>query len=282
VDEVSSAAGQIAASSAGVADGAARQATAFEETTARLEAVAGLGRETASRAGDAHALAGTAHAAAAAGSEAMARLAGTIGQVRAAAEATSTIIRDINEIAFQTNLLALNAAVEAARAGEAGRGFAVVANEVRELSQRSTAAARRTESLLREAVEQANASEATSRDAGERLREIDGAVQRLGEVITLIAGMARDQARGIGEVAEAGVRARDVTHQNAASAEESSTAAAELNRHAEELLALVGGFALTRHGPARGAAAPAHAIAATRAHSARDRATQSSSERPPK
>ncbi|SMF12184.1 methyl-accepting chemotaxis protein [Pseudobacteriovorax antillogorgiicola] len=47
--------------------------------------------------------------------------------------------KSIQGIADQTNLLALNATIESARAGESGRGFAVVANEVKELSNQTSA-----------------------------------------------------------------------------------------------------------------------------------------------
>jgi methyl-accepting chemotaxis protein len=284
VQQVSAAANEIAATSQGVAEGAAAQASAFEETTATLAKVAALGRDTAAGAHEAHALAAGAKDAAAQGTSEVERMNGTMGRVRGAAEATSQIIRDINEIAFQTNLLALNAAVEAARAGEAGRGFAVVAQEVRSLALRSKQAAARTEALIRDAVVQAGAGEASARDAGARLGEIGAAVVRLSDVVGRIAAMAKEQAGGIEDAAAAVGRAGAVTQQNAASAEESSSAAAELSGQSEELQALVGTFRIDAEAAAEAPPddpAP-HALAAILAHSSRDRWTQSSSERPAK
>jgi methyl-accepting chemotaxis protein len=244
VDEVAAASSQIASSSAQVASGASEQAASLEETTGSLRSMTEFAARSTEHAREADEVARGARAAAEGGTGAMARMATAMGEVRRAAEGTSEIIRDIDDIAFQTNLLALNAAVEAARAGDAGRGFAVVAEEVRSLALRSKAAATRTEALIRRSVEQANAGDATSREVGGRLAEIEGAIARVSEIVAGIAEASADQSAGIARVTRAVDEMDKVTQQNAASAEQSSSAAAELSGQAQELGALVGSFRL--------------------------------------
>jgi methyl-accepting chemotaxis protein len=184
---------------------------------------------------------------------------GAMGRIRASAEGTSQIIKDINEIAFQTNLLALNAAVEAARAGEAGRGFAVVAEEVRSLALRSKQAANKTEELIRQSVTEATEGEATSKRVSEKLVEITGSVTQVTDIMAEIAATAGEQAKGIEQVNQAISLMDKVTQQNAASSEESSAAAAELSGQAQELAAMVATFRMDAARAPRAAAAPARA-----------------------
>ena len=268
VSQVSSAAGQIAASSQAVADGASQQAASLQETSSSLESMAAMTRRSADNAQQANGLAQSARSAAAQGGTAMQQMTSAMGKIKVAAEGTSEIIKDINEIAFQTNLLALNAAVEAARAGDAGRGFAVVAEEVRSLALRSKEAATKTEQLIRESVNQAGQGEATALQVGGKLGEIAASVSKVTDIVAEIAASAVEQAAGIDQVNRAVAQMERVTQQNASSSEESSSAAAELSGQSEELAAMVGTFQLERPatvpGPTRstleGATLDAHAL----------------------
>lgn len=117
------------------------------------------------------------------------------------------IVAVINGIAEQTNLLALNAAIEAARAGEQGRGFAVVADEVRKLAEKTAQATQEISSMIqsvqmetRNAIstmqsgtEQVRGGVEKATEAGRALQEIVLSVERVSEMIELIAAGAASQ-----------------------------------------------------------------------------------------
>jgi methyl-accepting chemotaxis protein len=248
VEQVSSAAGQIASSSQSVASGASEQASSLEETHSSLESMSAQTRQAADNASQANTLADGAKKSAQDGAAVMQQMSGAMTKVRAAAEGTSQIIKDISEIAFQTNLLALNAAVEAARAGEAGRGFAVVAEEVRSLALRAKDAAVKTEALIRESVKQAGEGESTAKQVNAKLSEILGAAQKVSDIVAEMAASAKEQAQGIEQVNKAIGEMDKVVQQNAANSEEASSAAEELSSQSEELAAMVGTFQISRAG----------------------------------
>jgi methyl-accepting chemotaxis protein len=255
VDQVSSASAQIATSSQAVASGASEQASSIQETSASIESLSATTKQTADNAQQANQLAHAARVAATEGSSAVEQMQGAMGKIRASAEGTSQIIRDINDIAFQTNLLALNAAVEAARAGEAGRGFAVVAEEVRSLALRAKEAAAKTETLIRQSVKETAEGEVSAKHVAGKLAEIAGGISKVNDIVAEIAAAAKDQSTGIEQVTRAVSEMDKVTQQNAASAEESSSAASELSGQAEELASMVGAFQLTAEGRSSAAVA---------------------------
>jgi methyl-accepting chemotaxis protein len=222
VERVSSAAGEIASSSQAVASGASEQASALAETTSSLESMAAMTKQSADNAQNASALAQKASRAATDGAAAIQQMTGAMAKIKTAAEGTSQIIKDINEIAFQTNLLALNAAVEAARAGEAGRGFAVVAEEVRSLALRSKEAANKTEALIRRSVKEAGEGEVTAKQLDEKLAEIVAGISKVTEIVAEIAATSKEQSVGIDQVNRAVGEMDKVAQQNAANSEQSS------------------------------------------------------------
>ena len=138
----------------------------------------------------------------------------TMASIKASSHKIVDIIGVINSIAFQTNILALNAAVEAARAGAQGRGFAVVAGEVRNLAQRSAAAALEIKGLIGASVAQVEAGAEQVAAAGATMRQMVRAVGQVAAVIGEISAAGAAQSAEIGQVERALAQIDDMTHQN--------------------------------------------------------------------
>ncbi|HWI60343.1 MAG TPA: globin-coupled sensor protein [Symbiobacteriaceae bacterium] len=188
-----------------LADSSQDLAAAAEESSASSEEMAA---SVAQVAGDAHEVAAQSEEirrSAEQGARRMQQVAGTIRQVAEQMAAMQQkvvlmaessremegILRTVDGIAKQTNMLSLNAAIEAARAGQHGRGFAVVAEEVRKLSDRTSASLREIARLIatsnshvqavRETtVKAGSAASASAADAGT-------AEQEFAQIVALVA-----------------------------------------------------------------------------------------------
>ena len=168
------------------------------------------------------------------------------------------IVSLINDIADQTNILALNAAIQASMAGDAGRGFAVVADEVQRLAERSSAATKQIEALVKtiqsdtnEAVismEQTTAEVVRgarlAQDAGTALEEIESVSQELAELIQNISNAARQQASSAGHISNTMNVIQEITSQTSSGTTATAKSIGNLAGMANELKGSVDGFKL--------------------------------------
>ncbi len=221
------------------------QASSLEETAASMEQFSSTVRQNADNAGQGNQLAHTASEVARRGTEAVAHVGATMGEISGSAKKIVEIIGLIDGIAFQTNILALNAAVEAARAGEQGRGFAVVASEVRSLAQRSAGAAKEIKSLINDSVSKVDAGNRQVAEATATMDEILRSVGRVTDIMAEISAASHEQSAGIAQVNQAVTQMDQVTQQNAALVEEAAAAAASLEDQAARLAQSVSVFRLS-------------------------------------
>jgi len=243
------AAGQFSASSQSLAEGSSELAASLEETGAALAQLTASTKQNAEHADRTREIARRTHAAAQNSVHQMETLQASINQINASSADISKINHLIHEIAFQTNLLALNAAVEAARAGQAGMGFGVVAEEVRNLAQRSAAAARETTAKVEGATCHTAQGVQISQQVAVALHEIVIRAEEMENLAAEVAGASREQSTGISQINISMVEMDKVTQNNAATAEETAAAAADLNLNAEEMKRSVAGLHQLVHGP---------------------------------
>ena len=239
-DQVASAAGQVSSSSQSMAEGASQQAASIEETSSSMEEMASMTKKNAENAGLADNLMKEANQVIITANKSMEQLSLSMADISRASEATSKIIKTIDEIAFQTNLLALNAAVEAARAGEAGAGFAVVADEVRNLAMRAADAAKNTATLIEGTVKKVNDGSKLVATTNDAFTQVAESSTKVGNLVSEIAEASKEQSTGIEQVNLAITEMDKVVQQNAANAEESAAASEEMNAQAEQLKDYVG------------------------------------------
>lgn len=234
-NELAAASMQVQKSSQQLADGASKQASALEETSASIQEFSAMTERNAEHAGEASEMAEKAQSYARSGDELMQDLLGQMNKISEGSKRTSVIIKNIDEIAFQTNLLALNAAVEAARAGEAGLGFSVVADEVRNLAQKATQAAKDTSSIIETTDTEIVESVKMVNNVADTLVSITKESTQVSEVISDISRDSAEQTDGISQINEAIAQIDDNTQSTAANAEESAAASEELSSQAESL-----------------------------------------------
>jgi methyl-accepting chemotaxis protein len=243
-ESISGGAGEISSCSTELSARTEQQAASLEETASSMEELTATVKQNADHAHQASKLAVSASEVAVKGGEVVSEVVGTMASINDSSKRIAEIIGVIDGIAFQTNILALNAAVEAARAGEQGRGFAVVASEVRNLAQRSAAAAKEIKALIDDSVEKVNAGTLLADKAGKTMNEVVTSVQRVTGIIGEIAAASAEQTTGIEQVNQAIAAMDQATQQNASLVGESAAAAASMREQAASLNRTIGGFVL--------------------------------------
>lgn len=246
--EITSASNQLEVASIRLAEATTEQASAIQETSATLEETTSMVKQNNQNTAEAAKLAKLSKVCADNSNHDMVEMMSAMEEIKKSSGDISKIIKVIDDIAFQTNILALNAAVEAARAGDAGKGFAVVAEEVRNLAQRSTQAAKDTTGIIESNISLSGKGATIAQTVYDSINEIDIQSTKVSELLDEIAVATNEQTQGVEQIQKAISQIESVLQSNAQTADESAVASEELlnqtvnmNNMVDNLIELVNG-----------------------------------------
>jgi methyl-accepting chemotaxis protein/ABC-type transport system substrate-binding protein len=258
VEETASAIEEMAVSIRKVAESTEALAESAEKTAGAMEAIDNSTRSIGESVNETTVLSEEVARSADSGSQIVTDTAASMMKIKEAIDAaTETITRlgkrsdqigevthVINEIADRTHLLALNAAILAAQAGTQGRGFRIVADEIKELSERTSASTREIEEMIKAVRE--DVTEAIERVAvgGERADEGVDLASRASDLLTEIRDKTNAASDRIKLIADATavqaseshtvLEAADLVRQQARGIERATSEQALTSRHIGE------------------------------------------------
>jgi methyl-accepting chemotaxis protein-2 (aspartate sensor receptor) len=234
-EQIANASGEISSGNLDLCSRTEQQAANLASTVNSMQDLTETVRRNAGDAHEANQLAVNTSMVAQEGGRMVREVIDTMDTIKASSGKIGDIIGVIDGIAFQTNILALNAAVEAARAGEQGRGFAVVATEVRNLAQRSAAAAKEIKGLIVASTAEVDAGSRIVQEAGVTMNEVLASAEKVTAIMARISTANAAQSTGIEHINRSIGEMDQVTQQNAALVEEASAAAQAMQEQADQL-----------------------------------------------
>ncbi|MCL2398875.1 MAG: methyl-accepting chemotaxis protein [Defluviitaleaceae bacterium] len=253
VSEIQAATAEVEAGSEEIAQATQELMSGFEEQSAAMsevtEAVHRLFEKTQKNTNDAASasdLSEKVQEVANIGAKHMEDMSEAMQEIKLSSQEIAKVVSIIESIAFQTNLLALNASVEAARAGEHGKGFGVVAEEVRNLANRSTEAAKNTAEMLSKSLNRVDIGVDMSVKTSQVLLNIVDMTANVANVISNISHESNEQSHEFDRIQ----KSIDVIHHsamdNTIALQNNASVSEELSGQAGMLRVLVERFRLCK------------------------------------
>lgn len=242
--QLSAGASQVASASQALAQGSTEQASAIEEITASMEEIAKKTKENASLSSSVDQMVDTMLDNVKISEAKMQGVVEAMNDISHSSNSISKVIKTIDDIAFQTNILALNATVEAARAGAHGKGFAVVAEEVKNLAEKSAAAAQETAELIQNSITKVECGSANVQEMGSALDILQEIIAKVVKSVDSIAVSSNDQAIAVTQINQAIDQVSQVVQTNSATSQECASASEELSNHSQKLKDMINQYRL--------------------------------------